>query len=281
MKLGTKDLRIITGWTFLFVFAAIVYFGGWWLGAFLSAIIILGSRELLALLKTKDLEPNIFTSYFGCFLYAILGCTGKIEYIHLATILLVIMSFMAILLRGKNARIKDIGATLLTVVYGGLLPSHILFMRNMDAGTVNICGFDVSLALCFVILTVCCITVTDVAAYFAGYKFGKHKLWTEISPKKTIEGSLAGTVASILLALLLGNDIGLQLWQSLCLGILITVFAQLGDLVESMMKRDAGAKDASDILPGHGGLLDRADSYIFTVPVIYYFMYYFIVNPIF
>ena len=116
----------------------------------------------------------------------------------------------------------------------------------------------------------------DTGGYFIGIMFGKHKLCEKLSPKKTIEGSLAGAISSILLALLLGNDIGLQIWQSFCLGLIITVFAQLGDLVESMMKRDAGAKDASDILPGHGGFLDRADSYIFTVAATYCYFYYFV-----
>ncbi|MCQ2957985.1 MAG: phosphatidate cytidylyltransferase [Candidatus Gastranaerophilales bacterium] len=279
--MNNKDIRIITAWIFLIITFAIVYAGGWWMGAFIIVLMLFGMKELLNMLHSKDLYPSRTTSYIGGLLFIFLGCIGKIQYLYLATIFLVIAAFMAILFRGKNARIKDVGATLLTVVYGGLLPSHFLFMRNMDAGTVNLAGFDVSLALCFVVTTVSCITVTDVVAYFAGCKFGKHKLWEEVSPKKTIEGSLSGAICTILLALLLGNDMGFQVWQSVSLGLIITIFAQLGDLVESMMKRDAGAKDASDILPGHGGLLDRADSYIFTVAVTYYFLYFVIVNPIF
>lgn len=278
--MNKKDIRIITAWIFLIITFALVGIGGWFFGAFLAILIVFGMKELLKMLHSKDLYPNKTTSYLGCILFLFLGCIGEIKYLHLAAIFLVVCSFMAILRRGKNARIKDVGATLLTVLYGGLLPSHFMFMRSMDAGYVNICGYNVEQALGFVILTVVCITVTDVGAYFAGSKFGKHKLWEAISPNKTIEGSVAGATASLLLALLVGYDIGLNWWQSVGAGLIITIFAQLGDLVESMMKRDAGAKDASDILPGHGGFLDRADSYIFTVAVAYYYFYYFVAYPL-
>jgi len=279
--LTSKDLRIITGWTFLIITFALVYMGGWWFAAFLTVLICFGMKELLKMLYSKDLYPSVVTSYLGCILFLFLGCIGEIKLLYVAAIFLVVCAFLAILKRGTQARIRDVGATLVAVLYGGLLPCHFMFMRSMDAGTVDICGYQVSRALCFVIITVVCVTCTDVGAYFAGCKFGKHKLFEAISPNKTIEGSVAGAIASVALALLVGYDIGLNLWQSVAIGLIITIFAQLGDLVESMIKRDAGAKDASDILPGHGGFLDRADSYIFTVAVCYYFFYYFVVNPIF
>lgn len=273
--------RAITGWTFLVIIFTAVLMGGWVLGVFLTALMCFGMKELIAMLHSKNLYPSIVTSYLGCLLFFFLGCIGEIQYLHLATLFLIICAFLAILRRGKSARIKDIGATLLCVLYGGMLPSHFLYIRNMDAGTFNLFGYDISQALGFVILMVVCITVTDVGAYFIGCKFGKHKLWEAVSPKKTIEGSVGGAVSSLVFALALGAVIDLTLFQSLLIGILITTFAQLGDLVESMMKRDAGAKDASDILPGHGGFLDRADSYIFTVAISYYFFYYCVVNPLF
>ena len=273
--------RVITGWTFLIITFAAVYFGGWVLGIFLTALMCFGMRELLSMMHSKDLKPSVVTSYLGCILFFILAHLNQMKFFALVAIILIISAFLAILKRGQNARIKDIGATLLCVLYGGLLPSHFLFLRNMDTPTVDLFGYDLNQALGFVILMVVCITATDVAAYCIGCKFGKHKLWEAVSPKKTIEGSLAGALSALFFALLVGYFIGITWWQSLLVGALITISAQLGDLVESMMKRDAGAKDASDILPGHGGFLDRADSYIFTVAVTYYFFYYFVVHPIF
>ncbi len=273
--------RAITAWIFLGITFTAVFLGGWVLGVFLTALMCFGMKELLMMMHSKDLYPSVVTSYLGCLVFFFLGCASEIQYLHLAAIFLIICAFLAILRRGQQARIRDIGATLICVLYGGLLPSHFLFLRNMDAGTTDLFGYDLNLALGFVILMVVSITVTDVAAYFVGCKFGKHKLWEAVSPKKTIEGSMAGAFFSIAFALFIGYFIGLEWWQSFLAGLLITIFAQLGDLIESMMKRDAGAKDASNILPGHGGFLDRADSYIFTVAITYYFFYYFVVNPIF
>lgn len=265
----------------MIVTCAALCLGGWFLGAYMLFLLIVGGRELLTMLHSKNLKPSVVTSYISSIIFVFLGCINEIKYFHIAMIFLVICAFLAILKRGKDARIMDIGATLLCIFYAGILPSHLLFIRNLDAGTINYFGYDFNLAIGYTLLTVFGITATDVAAYVVGCKFGKHKLWEVISPKKTIEGSLAGTIASIFVTVFFGTLINMPLWQTLALSILVTIFAQWGDLVESMMKRDAGAKDASDILPGHGGLLDRADSYIFTVAVAFYFLYYFVVNPIF
>ena len=275
------DIRIITGWTFFIAICIAIYFGGWFLGIFIGILLLFGMRELLQMMHSKDLFPSVVTAYLGSITFVTLACFNQSKYFHIVATFLVICAFLAILRRGKDARIKDIGATLICVLYGGFLPSHFLFLRNMETGSFDVYGHHPSLALGYVILMVLCITITDVAAYFAGKKFGRHKLWEEISPKKTIEGSIAGVLAAIFFAIISGAWLNMALWQSITAGILITVFAQLGDLVESMMKRDAGAKDASDILPGHGGFLDRADSYIFTVAIAYYFFYYFVEHPIF
>ncbi len=272
--------RAITAWIFLGITITAVIIGGWALWVFLTALMCFGMKELLAMMNSKDLNPSVVTSYLSCLIFFTLGTLSQIQYLHLATIFLIILAFLVILKRGENARIRDIGATLICVIYGGLFPSHFLFLRNIDAGTFNLLGYDMSLALGFVFLMVICITATDVFAYFGGCKFGKHKLWPAVSPKKTIEGSVAGIFGSLLFSLLIGYFIGLELWQSIAVGLVITISAQLGDLIESSMKRDAGAKDASDILPGHGGFLDRADSYIFTTATTYYFFYYFVVYPI-
>jgi phosphatidate cytidylyltransferase len=118
------------------------------------------------------------------------------------------------------------------------------------------------------------IWVCDSAAYFVGTRFGRHKLLERVSPKKTWEGAIAGCVGAILAfvaarALLLPY---MSLTTAIVCGLIVGVFGQLGDMVESLIKRDAGVKDSSGLIPGHGGLLDRFDSLIFVSPLIYFYL---------
>jgi phosphatidate cytidylyltransferase len=115
------------------------------------------------------------------------------------------------------------------------------------------------------------ILLTDIGCYYVGTKFGKRKLAAVISPNKTIEGSIGGMFFAILGAILVGLVIDLQWYIALFAGIMCSIFAQIGDLCESLIKRDAGVKDSGTSLPGHGGFLDRTDSFILTIPVMYYF----------
>ena len=113
--------------------------------------------------------------------------------------------------------------------------------------------------------------MTDIGCYYAGRHLGKHKLAPIVSPNKTIEGSIGGAIAAVIGALIIGYFLQLEWYFSVMLGFLCTVFAQIGDLCESLLKRDAGVKDSGHSLPGHGGFLDRTDSFILTIPVMYYF----------
>ena len=122
------------------------------------------------------------------------------------------------------------------------------------------------------------VILTDSFCYYAGSKFGKHKLSKVISPNKTIEGSIGGTIMCLTFCIAFGLAIQIPWYHCIILGFLIAAFAQIGDLCESMIKRDAGVKDSSNILPGHGGFLDRTDSYILTIPVVHYYLYFFVVN---
>jgi phosphatidate cytidylyltransferase len=124
--------------------------------------------------------------------------------------------------------------------------------------------------------------VNDTAAYFVGRARGKHKLAPAISPAKTWEGAIGGLASAILgsvviamvlklISLKLGAPFILTYWQITLMGFLVGVFAQLGDLVESLLKRNMGVKEAGNLLPGHGGILDRFDSLIFVGAVVYYY----------
>jgi phosphatidate cytidylyltransferase len=117
-----------------------------------------------------------------------------------------------------------------------------------------------------------CIWVSDSAAYYAGRAFGRRKLAPEISPNKTVVGSIAGILGSVLTAFLLKwvTFVTWPVYFVLLSGLFLSVIGQAGDLVESMIKRNAGVKDSGALIPGHGGILDRVDALLFTVPVFYY-----------
>ena len=122
-------------------------------------------------------------------------------------------------------------------------------------------------------LTFLCIWAADIGAYIFGKFFGKTRL-SDISPKKTVEGAVFGITASVAVALAGAYYLHFPkfLFTGVALGLLIGIASLLGDLTESMLKRDAGVKDSGQLIPGHGGILDRTDSYIFTAPLVYYFV---------
>ena len=133
-------------------------------------------------------------------------------------------------------------------------------------------GFLILLPRELILLVLAIIWAGDSAAYYAGKSFGRHPLAPRISPKKTVEGAIAGLAASIFAGLLGGVWFLGEPWLNIAVISGVTaIMGQLGDLAESALKRSAGVKDSSSILPGHGGILDRLDSLFFAVPVIYWF----------
>ena len=146
--------------------------------------------------------------------------------------------------------------------YIGWMLSHLILLRRLEYG----------IALIFFVFLVT--WASDTAAYYVGSSFGTHKLTPRLSPGKTIEGAIAGLVGSVMMACIakFGFMPWLDLKDCLIVGLLLGSIGQAGDLFESRLKRHAGVKDSGTILPGHGGLLDRVDSLIFTAPVFYYYV---------
>ncbi|MBI2957949.1 MAG: phosphatidate cytidylyltransferase [Chloroflexi bacterium] len=164
--------------------------------------------------------------------------------------------------RGKDDSLPTFLWMLAGILYVGWLARYFVALRGITQG-----GDWVAFAL-FTTFSV------DTSAFFIGRWWGRHKLAPLVSPNKTKEGAVAGLAggmaASMALTALL--DLPLSAWQSLLLGFLVAVFAQFGDLAESMLKRNAGVKDSGRFLPGHGGLLDRADSILLSGIVVYYYV---------
>ena len=193
---------------------------------------------------------------------------------------LVIGTLIHQVMRRDPEPIANLGVTFVGVVYVGWLMSYLIFLR-MIPGTVvvwpfhnlTIPFFDMDSRGAWLALYTCAVTwSTDAGAYFVGMRYGKRPLAPTLSPNKTVEGSYGGAVAAALMSLLWGSWIGIPWYHCLLLGAAIGVLGQVGDLCESALKRDLGIKDFGTIMPGHGGILDRFDSLLFTAPLAYYYL---------
>lgn len=273
--------RVITGLIFSALMLATILLGGAWLAGFLALICFLGEKEYVSMNEYHGIKPSFtFITIFG---FLIFGAALFNRYDLMIAIVAcaTICAFLAIMSRPK-ATIADTATSLLGVLYGMLLPAHLVLLRGVDKNglyflnhTFNPKGFfQINEGLGYLILVFCIILMTDIGAFYVGTNWGKTPLAPTISPKKTVEGSIGGLIGSVAISVFVGSFIHIDILNCIVAGVLFSIFAQLGDLAESMMKRDANKKDASDILPGHGGILDRADSFIFTGAVAYYYFKY-------
>ena len=174
------------------------------------------------------------------------------------TIILILLIYF---LFNKNSNVASIGTTLFGIFYIPFLLFHVSYLDGTKyIWLVFIIAFG-----------------TDTFAYFAGNLFGKNKLCPKISPNKTIEGSIGGVLGSLILTIIYSMFMNIgPLWKLSILSIVTSIISQIGDLVASRIKRETGIKDFGNIIPGHGGIIDRFDSIILTAPVIYYLVRYFI-----
>lgn len=165
----------------------------------------------------------------------------------------------------KKYSIIDFFATFFAILYIGIFMDHIILIRD-----------SFNLGYIYIWLLFIISISSDTFAYFIGYLFGKHKLIPHISPNKTIEGSLGGIIASMVSCMIFGYIFKFNLLFMIIIGALGSIISQIGDLFASSIKRFAGIKDFSNLIPGHGGVLDRLDSAIVLAPFIYYMILYLI-----
>ena len=238
---------------------------------FFFIVLILGLKEFYQLVEKKDVKPQKvlgFIMALGLYISSyLLHINEKMSYLILNVVLaLTFLLFAVEIFRSKEISFVNIGTTILGVVYVAL-PLSLLTFLAFD--TNNQYSYHLILSL-FIL-----VWLSDVGGYFAGINFGKHKLLERISPKKTWEGVVGGLVLCIIGSCILSQFFPIMssyMW--LVLGVLICVSSVIGDLIESMLKRSVNIKDSGNILPGHGGILDRFDSVLFVIPIVYIFKFF-------
>lgn len=264
LGLNKNATRMLTGFIMGTIVMLCIMYGDISLLLMLVVLLGFGSREYVKILNHKGFYPSLKVIYLTEIILATVVYFKRFDLVAITLTICAMCSFMWVLFRGKQPYIANVATTLLGMVYCGWFPLHLIFLRDLSCPK-----YDSGLG--FVVLMFTAILLTDVGCYYVGTKLGKHKLAPVISPNKTIEGSIGGMFFAILGAVVVGLFIDLPWYMSAIAGVICTVFAQIGDLCESMLKRDAGVKDSGSSLPGHGGFLDRTDSFILTIPIMYYF----------
>lgn len=264
-RTATSLPRLLSGWAVGAFGFVVVMLGGWWFTVAVGLIVHLGLLEFFRMAQFKGIRPATKTTLVAVQLLLVTTqlasgggwFAGDVAAAVLPASGAVICGWL--LLQPVTGTIADIAASIFGLFYLGFLPSYWIRLRDLEGP-----GLALTLLACFLIVA------TDIGSYVIGRRLGRHPL-SPISPGKTVEGALGGVVCSMAVGALGGTWIGWT-WGWLIgavLGAVVAVFALVGDLTESMMKRDAGLKDSGDAIPGHGGVLDRIDSYLFVPAVVY------------
>ncbi|HKG12039.1 MAG TPA: phosphatidate cytidylyltransferase [Pyrinomonadaceae bacterium] len=283
--------RIITAAIALPVLIASIIFPPLkWLFVFIgSAAVVVALYEFWFLSKRVGAKPDVVVGYAAtaALLVTFIFNWDALLFLVVIVPLLVIAALVAEMLRGApfDKMILSVGSTVLGVLYVALLGGHMIAIRTgfehvyAEPETYLVGAAYVSKTLSTHLLAFFFLVLmgSDTGAYYTGRLLGKHKLAPSVSPGKTWEGAFGGMAASLLAAALAHFWFfpELPLSAALPLAAVMNVLGVVGDLTESALKRGANAKDAAQILPGHGGLLDRLDSLLFNAPLIYYFALYY------
>lgn len=264
LGLNKNATRMLTGLILGTIVLLALIHGGLALLALLAFMLFAGSKEYVKMLNHKGFYPSLKVIYITEAILAAVAYSKRFDLVAITLTICAMGSFMWVLFKGRQPYIANVATTLLGMVYCGWFPLHLIFLRDLSSPK-----YDSGLG--FVILMFTAILLTDIGCYYVGSKFGKHKLAPVISPNKTIEGSIGGVFFAVIGSIIIGLYLGTTWYIALFAGLICTSFAQIGDLSESLIKRDAGVKDSGTCLPGHGGFLDRTDSFILTIPIMYYY----------
>lgn len=249
--------------------------GGVFFLVLVDLIIFLGLREFYLLMKAKGYQPFEALGYFCALAISWYAWREGIAIPLILTGSLLLIMIREVFRQDMSRSLEHMAVTVFGIMYVGWLGSHLVMLRQLPAAV----GAEDYIGARLIFLAALLTWATDTGAYIMGIALGRHPLIERISPKKTREGAVGGLLGAALAGWGCSNSITpfLTPLAGILLGLVVAAAAILGDLVESLIKRDVGIKDSAELIPGHGGVLDRFDSMLFTVPVLYYYFRFFIV----
>lgn len=270
-------VRIISGAVAIALLVTIVLLPAEVLGVAVFILALAGVHEFYGAVSRGGYRPVKAVGYLACIPLLVIGLSGNkalvpgigtanaAAYLSFCAFVLLAVACAVGVFRHKSHNILDISLTVFGVLYVAFLFSFVTLTRNLQNGQYYIWMIFIGAS------------VTDTFAYFTGIAMGKRKLIPEVSPKKTVEGSIGGMVGCIAAMAAYGaylnHSIGfVPLYHYVIIGLLCGIISQVGDLTASTVKRFIGIKDYGNIMPGHGGVLDRVDSTLFVAPVIYFYI---------
>ncbi|MGM0437461.1 MAG: phosphatidate cytidylyltransferase [Bacillota bacterium] len=260
--------RIISAIIIFLIISLFIFLGAFPFFIFVAVLSILATKEYINLLPSEFKKNKwiliILNLIIICFTYLING-----NFINLSTGFFIALIFFIlvsyhILINSYHKIIYNMGINLLGILYIGGGMSVFILLRNID-----ISSFHETIPLWLALIST---WTTDIGAFFTGKYYGKRQLASKISPNKTIEGALGGIIFNFIIIVIFVTYFNIFSFNWILYGLLSAIFAILGDLFESSIKRDMNIKDTGNLIPGHGGILDRFDSLIFTGVFTYYFI---------
>ncbi len=286
--------RLVTAAVLVPVASYVVVKGDLWLLGAIMALVLLGQREFYRLIEDKGAQPLVtfgMSAAMALCLIQYLGTEYQANLLMTATLLFVLVAQL-----GKaqiTEALASISGTFFGVFYVGWLLSHAISLRSFydaillryGAQTATSVGIAPDCGIFLMFFTLFVVVWCDAAAYFGGRAYGRRKLAPAISPGKSVEGAIAGVIGGLLGAIVCkgGFDLfwpeqstALSWLATGVLALLLSAAGIIGDLIESLLKRDADVKDAGHLLPGTGGVLDRIDSFLLAIPVMYYAMLFYV-----
>ncbi len=268
---GELTKRVLVALVGIPIALAAIYLGGYWIAGLLAIFAGLAAWEFCAMYRGAGTPASPGVAALLALAYVVLAVvTSASGFVIWGTaVTLSVATALMLLTDPRTAPGQTVMVTVFAAAYPGVLLSHGVWLRGLDASAPGLRGAAI------LFLPVAITWLGDTAAYFVGRAVGRHKLAPRISPAKTWEGAVAGLAATAGGAILyVGLTRSLVSWTlsaagALVLGAAVALAGQAGDLFESRFKRDCGVKDSSNLIPGHGGVLDRIDSLLFALPVAY------------
>ncbi len=263
--------RAISAAVLVPVLLVVLAIGGWVVAAAIALVTVLASGEVFRLLKGAGYAP--FAALGTALALVVVLDSAFPQVLEGSGLLLVAVGIVLVAVASfTKLDPRDGLGTWMATIFGALYASLLSFVIRLGQAAPDLSAHDPLAGLGaergWILLLIVAVWSYDTGAYLVGRSFGRTRFLTHISPSKTVEGLIGGVIATMVVTALMLWALGQSPMHALTLGPLVALAAQAGDLAESVLKRAAGAKDSGTLIPGHGGILDRVDSFIFAAPIV-------------